>query len=486
MPAHNKTTLKRAILLVAAIISTCFAAVTAQAQDRDSASHPGIIWTGFYVGGHAGAGTTDFDSLFDASEIIFGPLDVLDNVLGRNFDLDGGLGGAQVGFNLSHGHIVYGVEVDWSHLGISDRLFDPDFEFGGTDNASVDINWLASARARLGITSAQTLFFATAGVAWVDADYTAQDADNGAPDQGTTDLNSAGLVVGGGIEHALTSRFMVRLEGLYYHFGDRVDTSTLNIDSDPGDFAELEIILVARLGLNYKLTGPPGTDLTAPGPRMPADWHGFYAGGHLGYGVVDFESIFDASEIFTPINTEDSVIGSFFDLDGVLGGVHAGLNRQHGHTVFGVEADWSYLGTSDLLFDPDGGVGGDDSASADVNWLASLRARLGIASAQTLLYATAGVAWVNANYTARNGNFGNENSGSTDVNATGFVFGGGIEHAANDKILIRFEALQHEFNDRNDTRLLTTDSDPGDFAGIDDITVVRIGVTRKFGGRAAK
>jgi outer membrane immunogenic protein len=280
----------------------------------------------------------------------------------------------------------------------------------------------------------------------------------------------------------LTRRFKVRLEGLYYHFGNRVDTSTLNTDSDPGDFAELESILVGRLGISYALGAAPD-ERAAHVAFVPANWAGFYAGGNFGYGVVDFDSIFDSSEIFTPINTEDSVIGDFFDLDGVLGGVHAGVNRQRGRMVFGAEGDWTYLNKSDLEFDPDGGTPGDDSASIDLDWLATLRGRLGITSARTLLYATAGVAWVNGDYTARNGNVGNQNQGSTNVDSTGFVYGGGIEHALRDNLLARFEVLQYEFNDRRDTSTLTTDSDPGDFAGVDDVTVVRVGLTRKFGVR---
>ena len=246
LPARLRPVFGRALLCVAIFWAACFAAVTAHAQQAEPASGPAIQWEGFYIGGHAGVGTTEFDSVFDTSEIVFGPLDVLDNVLGRFFDLDGGVGGVQFGFNRTDGRYVYGVEADWSYLGISDRLFDPDFEPEGTDNASVDINWLASVRGRLGIISARTLFFATAGVAWVDADYTAQNGDEFNVNQGSTSLNDTGAVVGGGIEHALSSRLKIRFEGLYYIFGDRVDTSTLNTDSDPGDFAELESILIGR------------------------------------------------------------------------------------------------------------------------------------------------------------------------------------------------------------------------------------------------
>ncbi len=47
-------------------------------------------------------------------------------------------------------------------------------------------------------------------------------------------------------------------------------------------------------------------------------------------------------------------------------------------------------------------------------------------------------------------------------------------------MLLRIEGLRYSFNSRIDTSGLTTDSDPGDFAKIGDITVVRVGASYKF------
>ncbi len=476
MSKSGKSFVNQTALRIVAILAISIFTLPALAQDGAPTSHEAARWIGFYVGGHAGIGTADFDSVFDLDEITQGWPE--DAVVGRFFELDSGLAGVHIGFNRSSGRLVYGIEADWSHFRVSDRLFDPDDEGPGTtDSASAAINWVASVRGRLGFASAQTLIYLTAGIAWVDAKYTAIDADNGAPDQGSADVSGLGIVVGGGLEHAITRQIALRFEALYYSFRDKVDTSALNVDSAVGDYANVSDIVVARIGVSYQLTQAPSAAHETP---RPAAWTGVYAGGHLGFGHVGFDSLFDAAEILRGLDVEDSVLGRYFDLDGVVGGGHVGFNQALGRFVLGIEAGWSYLGQSDHLSDPQPDFPGTDNASVDMNWLASLRGRIGITSARTLLYATAGVAWVDGTYTAQNADNFNVNQGSASLSATGFVWGGGIEHALSDTILLRIEGLQYSFNSRIDTSGLTTDSDPGDFATIGDITVVRVGASYKF------
>jgi outer membrane immunogenic protein len=464
---------KSALSPIAAALT--FSAIAASASAETISSHS-AAWDGFYGGVHFGMATADFDSVFDSSEI---PQDQPDDaVFGRFFDLDGFVSGLHAGFNRTSGNFVYGAEIDWTHLGLSDGLADPNDEgLGTTDNASAKINWVASLRGRAGVISGRSLLYATAGIAWADVSYTARNADNNNFNAGSKDLSGGGYVVGGGIEHALTNRFTVRLEGLYYGFDRRKDTSGLTDDSDPGDYAEIKDIMVARLGVSYALNGAAGAGAHS---ATHTDLTGFYVGGHAGYGNVDFDGLFDGSEIGSGIDTEDSVLGRFFDLDGALGGLHVGYMQSSGRFVYGVEADWSYLGKSDRVFDPDIESEGTDNATVKLHWLASLRGRLGVTSAQSLFYATAGIAWVDGKYTARNGDENNENEGSTSIDATGIVFGGGIEHALSENVLIRFEALHYNFDKRIDTSGLTTDSDAGDFAKIENITTVRIGASYRF------
>lgn len=475
--------------IVAGTLTLCLIATAATARDGAPERIPSPDWNGIYVGFHAGYATVDFDSAFDTSSISR-PNDFEDATLGRDFDPDSGLGGLQLGWNATRGRVVWGIEADVSYLASSDRAYDPEDEGPGddgstTDNASIDINWLASLRGRVGITSARTLFFATAGAAWVNATYKAQNLDNSSADQGSVSLSGPGFVVGGGVEHAISNRLSVRMEGLYYGFDRRKDTNALTTDSGPSDFALLDDIIVARLGVNYRLNPSPAPANERPTSRaQPITWRGLYIGTAAGYALVSFDSIFDISEIDdNPLDTEDSVLGRFFDLDGAVVGGHIGYNHAIGRYIIGIEADWTYLGTQDSRFDADISLFGDDDlASADINWIASLRGRLGLTSAQTLFYATAGIAWVNADYAAIDGDFFNlSRRGSTNLNQSGYVVGGGLEHALNDHLLVRFEALHYQFGQRVDTSTITLDSDPGDYAKIKSISVARVGLSYKFG-----
>lgn len=470
--------------LSVALALAATAIVPALADDRVRYA-PRIDWNGAYFGGHVGYASIDWDSVFDSSSIGH-PRELEDATLGRDFDLDGAVVGLHVGWNRSRGRFVWGIEAEVTYLGVSDRAFDPEDESSSpfmddgraTDNASVDVNWLASLRGRAGISSGRALFFATAGLAWVDAEYTAQNLDNTAADQGNVSLSGAGFVVGGGIEHALSNHLALRLEGLYYGFNRRRAANGLTTDSDPNDFAELKDIKVARIAVSYSLM--PRSEASQVPLGGPAAWSGFYAGGNIGYGLVRLDGIFDASEIAdNALDNEDSVLSRFLDLDGAHFGAHFGFNRRLGNYLIGLEADWTHVGTSDLRFDPDGDNSSDDDfAVVDVNWTASLRVRAGWIAARTAYYATAGLAWVDADYTAVDGDAGATSSMALDQ--VGFVFGGGLQHALSDRLFVRLEGLQYRFGERFDTRNLTPDSDPDDFARLKDISVARISVSYKF------
>ena len=440
------------------------------------------IWSGLYIGAHTGLSDSRLDSVFDNSEVLGGVPE--DAVLGRYFQLDGLLEGLQIGYNWQSVRVVYGIEADWSRLSADDYLLDPNNEGSGTtDSGSVALDWIASLRGRIGISSARSLLYATAGVAWIDGEYTARDDDGAPPGAaivGPTSLRSVGLVVGGGVEHAVSERLSVRLGGLYYLFNESKDTSTLTNDSDVGDFAKIEDILVARLSANYRLVGAPTAGQFDVLSYLPAQWAGLYAGGHAGYANVRFDGIFDNSEITRVIDLEDSVLGRFFDLDGGVGGLHIGYNRSAGSVIYGVEADWTHLGKSDLLFDPDPESEGTDNAEASVNWLASLRGRAGLSSARTMIFVTAGIAWIDADYRATTADENNVNGGSVNITDTGFVFGVCMEHALTDSWLIRLEGLHYDFGRRIDTSSLNTDADPGDFASVRDITTFRVAVSYKL------
>ncbi|MFA5950026.1 MAG: outer membrane beta-barrel protein [Hyphomicrobium sp.] len=233
--------------VVTCLISTSLAAFIltscpAQAQFID-------YWQGLYIGVHGGYGSSNASGAFDTGEINSG------DRIRSDVDADGGLGGVQIGYNFQSAGWVYGIEGDWSFTDWSERRFDANLYPTGTDNISTSIDWLASLRGRLGFSTGSTLIYATAGVAWIGADADACDCETGVGQtvsRGSVSFNDTGWVAGGGIETSIGPSLSLRGEALYYGFDSDKNTSYLTNASDPGDFAALDSIWVARIGLNYR------------------------------------------------------------------------------------------------------------------------------------------------------------------------------------------------------------------------------------------
>ena len=158
---------------------------------------PAITWTGFYFGANAGASFSDNGGDDDTTA----------------------LGGLHAGYNWQRSdHLVLGIE-------------------GDVDFAD-DIDYLASIRGRIGYAAGPTLFYATAGVAFLGFDDNFGDSDS-----------FTGYVVGGGIEHKLRENVSLGLEALYYNFED---------DSEASDNADFYTV---RARLTYHFTDPRGEGL---------------------------------------------------------------------------------------------------------------------------------------------------------------------------------------------------------------------------------
>ncbi len=165
----------------------------------------GATWTGLYIGGNLGAA---FDpnsaSIKDLSE---------EQDLSLRFSNDTELtGGVHAGYNWQMGTWVLGVEGD--------------FDF------AENINYLASARGRLGWAAGDWLFYGTGGVAFIDTDndFVVGDADEGSFGFGTG-ATDTGYVVGGGLDYKIAPQLSLGVEGLYYGFGS--DTTPLVAGNEP-------------------------------------------------------------------------------------------------------------------------------------------------------------------------------------------------------------------------------------------------------------
>lgn len=189
-----------------------------------------FTWSGLYVGAHIGYGWTDTDWDFGAGGAF--------SDSGR-----GGLAGGQIGYNWQVGRIVFGVEGDISSSWMDGTTGCP----AGAFTCDHSVNWMASARGRLGVAvnDNRTLLYGTAGAAWADVDLTS----NAVPGGGFS-KTASGWVAGAGIEHMLTEKLSARIEYLYYGF-DSIDAPAGTLD--PGLPAKLDLSSqVVRFGLNLK------------------------------------------------------------------------------------------------------------------------------------------------------------------------------------------------------------------------------------------
>ena len=204
------------------------------------------------------------------------------------------------------------------------------------------------------------------------------------------------------------------------------------------------------------------------------DISGPYIGGHLGYGEADYSGVIR-------IGSSDPDLVDPLNPGGFVGGIHLGYNHLFPHqgefidaVLLGIEGDVSFMDWEDSV----SGVSSIALTEAEVNLLASVRARLGIVVGQTLLYATAGIAFKNAEFAATEDPVSSAR-GSTNLNDVGGVVGGGLEVAlfGQDTFLVRVEGLYYIFDDRRDTSGLVAVSRAGDFTKFEDAFVVRAGVT---------
>lgn len=167
-------------------------------------------------------------------------------------------------------------------------------------------------------------------------------------------------------------------------------------------------------------------------PVSTYDWTGFYAGVHVGYGWGENDAAAYATLISLLID-ETSI-----DSDGFFGGAQIGFNMQSGNWVFGLEGDFSGAA---IEGDARVAVAGvlDLDLSADINWLSTVRGRVGYAFDTTLLYLTGGLAIgeVEVGFATPNGS----TSGSDDDVYFGFAVGAGIEHAFSDRVSAKLEYL---------------------------------------------
>lgn len=197
-------------------------------------------------------------------------------------------------------------------------------------------------------------------------------------------------------------------------------------------------------------------------PVASFSWRGFYAGLNGGYAWGSGDPI---------IVTQGLTTGALEAIDpsGFFGGGQIGYNAQFGSFVLGVEADLQG-GAIDGSTSGTAGALGPFTASSEVNWLSTVRARAGFAADRMLIYATGGVAWADMDFRLSDG----VNTFSGNDTLTGYAVGAGVEWALGLNWTARAEYL---YVDLEDAKF----SGGGTSASFDNaFHTMRVGLNYKF------
>ncbi len=232
----------------------------------------------------------------------------------------------------------------------------------------------------------------------------------------------------------------------------------------------------------------------------PNSWGGFYIGAHAGYGLGEHSGTGIYTDTSGSYNVLDPETGTV-DLEGGIGGLQAGFNIQSGSLVYGLEGNFTWTGIegNNTFISDDGNNGSTDytwSIKTNLDWMASLRGRVGVlVSPSFLVYGTGGVAFANMSsnekvvgYAPQGLNNETTVLASTSENLFGWVAGAGAEWALTPKWSVkaewqytRFDGVDSHFKgtaypERTTSFAYDQDSFPGEI----ETNTVHVGINYKL------
>ena len=239
-------------------------------------------WTGFYVGLNAGYAWSDANAGSTFS-CLTGPatpcnynndtianrgnLTIIGNGASGALSDTGFAGGLQGGFNWVSGGVLIGAESDFNAFRLGSKhqttsVLPTLVPIIVTSSASVETNWLFTARGRLGwAATSSMMLYGTGGLAATDGQASNFFTDYFSPSEtgGSSKSNILiGYVVGGGAEWALDRQWSLKAEYLFLNFGS-ISTSVSDLNTPGSGFGNNALATkvdldaqIVRVGLNHK------------------------------------------------------------------------------------------------------------------------------------------------------------------------------------------------------------------------------------------
>lgn len=226
----------RKSLLLGSLTATLLISTNVLAADIEPMPEA-FDWTGFYIGAAGGYAWGKFEASTQDD-----PTHPLEEHNGDIDNADGWLLGGTIGYNHQIDSFVLGVEADGFWSDVNEDVNTDDEEF------HLDLDWLATVRARAGFAFDRFLPYITGGLAL--GGIQVESFDNVAPPDGDDESNThVGWTVGAGIEVAVTDNVTIKGE---YNF---VDLGTEEYDmSDTSFFGDEDVDFeahIVKVGVNW-------------------------------------------------------------------------------------------------------------------------------------------------------------------------------------------------------------------------------------------
>jgi outer membrane immunogenic protein len=259
---------------LAAMVATSAASaadLAARPYTKAPVLEPIYNWTGFYIGGNVGY---SWGRSSDTSTLTNGAGAVLFTSADRA-NMDGVIGGGQIGYNWQVQNWVWGLEADIQGSGQKGSraylcptgVCTPPFGViavfpGPAVPVSLDqkLEWFGTVRGRVGVLATpQVLFYATGGLAYGEVKNTA--TIGLVPVTFSNSDTRVGYTVGAGVEGVIGGNWTAKLEYLWVDLGRTSGSFVTALPALGGgvlssNYSSRITDNIVRVGVNYKFGGP--------------------------------------------------------------------------------------------------------------------------------------------------------------------------------------------------------------------------------------
>jgi len=216
---------------------------------------PPYNWTGFYVGLNAGGSWGRQEN-----DLVTVPGGV--TLLSNSDNLDGFIGGGQIGYNWQTDKWVLGIEADFQG---SAQKADGSFVLGGggfciaacpaglAATYTDKLDWFGTVRGRVGYamgTAGNWLPYVTGGWAYGHSEISGTTTSGAVVTAFSGSQDYSGWTIGGGLEWAFADHWSAKAEYLYIDFGNG-PTVVVNTAGSLAIASGKMTDNIARLGVNY-------------------------------------------------------------------------------------------------------------------------------------------------------------------------------------------------------------------------------------------